>query len=471
MKIIKKSKLIATIGPSSNNKEVMKKLFDNGMTTIRLNFSHGNYEEHAKRIRIAKEIMEETKHPLSIMLDTKGPEIRIGKIKNGQQKILANKKITIFTNKESFINKKCQENELTVSYDMSKDLKPGKKILVDDGKLQLEVLSIKDKVIKTLSKNSHLVKENKRVNLPGTNFSIPFLAKKDYEDIKFGIKNNIDFIAASFVNTKKDIEEIRKILKEENAEHIKIFAKIESQYAIDNLDEILKASDGVMVARGDLGLEIPYYEVPFEQKRMIRKCRKIGKPVIIATQMLDSMENNPSPTRGEVTDVYFATELGADSTMLSGESAAGKYPEIATYCMSRINQRAEKEFFNKTYYEKYLKNLPKPTNKREEIATLITQKVKNGDYKFTVVLSRTGKLLTEIAKFRPNTNILGVTNNLKQTTQFGVTSSIFMDLNVKNFDIIKSNHKNARKTVLKYGGKPKDKYLVVENYVIHEYTL
>ena len=467
----KKSKLITTIGPSSNDKKVMKELFDVGMTTIRLNFSHGDYKEHAKRIRIAKEIMEETGLPLSIMLDTKGPEIRVGKMKNGQQKILANKKITIFTDKKSYENKENSENELTVSYDMSKDLKIGKKILVDDGKLQLEVISIKNQMIIALSKNSHLVKTNKRINLPGTKFSMPFLSKKDYEDIKFGIKNNIDFIAASFVNSKKDIDEIRKILKEEKAEHIQIFAKIESQYAIDNLNEILEASDGVMVARGDLGLEIPYYEVPIEQKRMIRKCRKFGKPIIIATQMLDSMENNPFPTRGEVTDVYFATELGADSTMLSGESAVGKYPVLATYCMSKINQRAEEEFFKKTYYEKYLNNLPKPANKRERIAKMLTKKVKNGNYKFTVVLSRTGKLLAEIAKFRPNTNVLGVTNDPKQTTQFGVTSSVFMDLNIKNFDIIKSNHKNAKKTILKFGAKPNDKYLVVENDSIDEYTL
>lgn len=471
MNINKKSKLIATIGPSSNNKKVMKKLFDVGMTTIRLNFSHGDYEEHKKRIKIAKEIMKETGFPLSIMLDTKGPEIRIGKMKTGQQKILANKKITIFTDQKSYKNKENNENELTVSYDMSKDLKPGKKILVDDGKLQLEVISINGKIINALSKNSHLIKSNKRINLPGTKFSMPFLASKDYKDINFGIKNNIDFIAASFVNSKKDIEEIRKILKKENAEHIQIFAKIESQYAVDNLDEILEASDGIMVARGDLGLEIPYYEVPVEQKKMIRKCRKFGKPVIIATQMLDSMESNPSPTRGEVTDVYFATELGADSTMLSGESAAGKYPILATSYMSKINQRAEKEFFKKTYYEKYLNNLSKPSNKREKIAMLVTQKTKKGNYKFTVVLSRTGKLLTQIARFRPNTNILGVTNDLKQTTQFGVTSSIFMDLNVKNFNIIKSNHENARKTVLKYGAKPNDRYLVVENDSIDEYTL
>jgi pyruvate kinase len=467
----KRSKLIATIGPSSEKKEIIKELFDAGVTTIRLNFSHGDYEKQGQRIKYAKEIIKETQLPLSILLDTKGPEIRIGKMKDGEQLFNANQKIQIFTDNNSYKNKICSNTQLTVSYDMSKDLKPGKYILVDDGKLKLKVIDVEPGLINVETQNSHIIKTNKRINLPGTKFSMPFLAKKDYNDIKFGIKLGIDFIAASFVNSKENVEEIRTILKKENATHIQIFAKIESQYGVDNLDEILESADGIMIARGDLGLEIPYYEVPVEQKMIIRKSRKVGKPVIVATQMLDSMEKNPSPTRSEVTDVYHATELGADATMLSGETAIGKYPIITTRIMSTINERAEKEFFNKNYYFNYLKDLPKPKNKREEIAKLVTNKAKNGEYKFTVVLSRTGKLLTQIAKLRPNTNILGVTNDPKQTTQFGITFSVFMDINVENFAIIKANHAEAKKVVFKYGAKPGDKYLVVENDSIDEYVL
>ena len=466
----KRTKLIATIGPASEKKETMKHLFLAGMTTVRLNFSHGDHEEQGKRIITVKEIIKDTRLPLSIMLDTKGPEIRIGKIKNGKQEINASQKITIYTDEESY-KKETNIGELSVSYDMSKDISVGKTILIDDGKLQLEVLSIKPGIVKTIAKNNHVVKTNKRVNLPGTKFSMPFLSKKDINDIRFGAQNKVDFIAASFVNTPEDILHIRRILKEENAEHIQIFAKIESQYAVDHFDEIAEVTDGVMIARGDLGLEIPYYEVPVAQKMMIRAMRQLGKPVIVATQMLDSMETNPHPTRAEVTDVYVATEMGADATMLSGESAAGEYPLKTVKVMSIINERAEKEFYNKVYYKEYLKNLPKATNKREEISKHVTLKTQNGEYKYAVVLSRTGKLLTEVSKYRPNTNILGVTNDPKQTTQFGVTSSVFMETNVNKFTEIKSRKENSASVVEKFGGKTGDKYLVVENDKIEEFVL
>ena len=421
----KRSKLITTIGPASESKETMKAMFDAGMTTIRLNFSHGDHAEQGARITLAKELRNELQLPISILLDTKGPEIRVGKFQGGKQQISAGQEITIFTDSDSYANKESGQGEMTVAYDMSQDLSTGKVVLVDDGKLQLDVIDVKPGIVKTVARNHHVVKTNKRVNLPGTKFSMPFLAEKDIDDIKYGADMGVDFIAASFVNTPEDILEIKAILKEKNAEHIQIFAKIESQYAVDHFDEIVKVTDGVMVARGDLGLEIPYYEVPVAQKMMIRRMREEGKPIIVATQMLDSMETNPHPTRAEVTDVYMATEMGADATMLSGESAAGEYPIETTKVMSIINERAEKEFYNKTYYKQYLTNLPKAKNEREEKALALTLKAQAGDYKFAVILSRTGNLLTEAAKFRPNTNILGVTNNEKQITQFGITSSVF----------------------------------------------
>ncbi|NQZ65989.1 MAG: pyruvate kinase [Mycoplasmatales bacterium] len=468
MNINKRSKLIATIGPASESKEMLEKLFYSGMTTIRLNFSHGDHQEQGARIAFAKEIRREQGLPLSILLDTKGPEIRVGKFKGGKQKVSEGQEVTIFTDRDSYLNKECDQGEMTVAYDMSQDLKPGKIVLVDDGKLQLDVLEVKPGIVRVISRNHHVVKENKRVNLPGTKFSMPFLAKKDINDIKFGADQGIDFIAASFVNTPEDVLEIRQILKEKNAEHIQIFSKIESQYAVDHFDEIAEVTDGVMIARGDLGLEIPYYDVPVAQKMMIRKMREIGKPVIVATQMLDSMENNPHPTRAEVTDVYTATELGADATMLSGESAAGEYPLETVRVMSIINARAEKEFYNKVYYSDYIKNLPEPKNEREKIAKTVTLKAQSGEYRFAVVLSRTGKLLSEIAKFRPNTNILGVTNDEKQTTQFGITSSVWMEMDTEKFKKYKNNPLLAIETIEKFGGKPGDKFLVVENEKITE---
>ena len=467
---LKRTKIITTIGPSSENIDMLRKFFDAGMTTIRLNFSHGTYEEHKKRILNARELMKEKQQPISIMLDTKGPEVRIGKVQNDALQINENAFVTIFASRHYF-QKELGKNELSISYDISKDLNVGKIILVDDGKLQLEVIEIKPQVVLTKALNSHIVKTNKRVNLPGTNFTMPFLSKKDDQDIRFGIKNGIDFIAASFVNNKSQIEEIRQILKEEKAEHIQIFSKIESQYAVDNFDEILEATDGVMIARGDLGLEIPYYDVPVVQKMIIRKMRNAGKPVIVATQMLDSMEKSPSPTRAEVTDVYFATELGADATMLSGESAAGKFPEEAVHAMASINKRAETEFYRKSYYEKYIKSLPKPTDYRSAKAKEITLKAKDNIFKFVVVRSKTGLLLSQIAKYRPNLDIIGIVESKKLTTAFGITSSVFVNPDLSSYWKIKADHNAALPVVLNFGGKSGDRYLVVDNSGITEHIV
>ena len=271
---------------------------------------------------------------------------------------------------------------------------------------------------------------------------------------------------------QKILKKLKTILKEKGKEHIQIYAKIESQYAVDHFDEILKETDGVMVARGDLGLEIPYYEVPVAQKMMIRKCREAGKPVIVATQMLDSMEKIPAPTRAEVTDVYFATELGADATMLSGESAAGQFPVETVTVMSKINQRAEKEFYNKLYYPVQLEQVSKTSSgPRADIARSVAKKAQNGEFKFAVVLSRTGSLLKEVAKFRPNAAILGVTNKKEVTTAHGITSSVFMYPETNEFDNIKKDINEAKNIVQKFDGKPGDKYLVVENEKIEEFIL
>lgn len=469
MEISKRTKLIATIGPSSEKYEKMLDLVKAGVTTIRLNFSHGDFEEHGARIENAKRMRKEKGIPVSIMLDTKGPEIRIGKMKDGGQEIKAGSSVTIYTKEKDYKERENSGNELTVSYDMSKDLEKGKIVLVDDGKLELKVDEVKPGKIIATARNAHKVKTNKRINLPGTKFSMSFLAEKDKNDIRFGIKSGIDFIAASFVNTPEDIQEIKDILKEEKAEHIKIFSKIESQYAVDHFKEIAEVTDGVMIARGDLGLEIPYYEVPVAEKMMIRVMRNLGKPVIVATQMLDSMENNPHPTRAEVTDVYLAVELGADATMLSGESAAGKYPVDAVKVMSRIAQRAEKEFYKKVYYDKYLDTLPRPKDDREEKAMNITKKVKDGEYKFVLVRSKTGQLLSKVASYRPNTNIIGIPLNKRDITQFGITSSVFTTLAPDAYSKLKENKEHGREVLKTFDAKKGDKYLVVDKYGIDEF--
>lgn len=474
MKFIeKRSKLIGTIGPSSEDYNVLKQLVLSGLTCVRANFSHGTHEEQKSKFENARKIQKELNIPLSIMLDTKGPEIRLGKMKDGSQLIKANTEVVVHTKEEDFANLVGTEKEWSVSYRMDKDVKKGDRIVFDDGKLVTEVVSVQDGLINIVTKNQHLLKTNKRINIPGVEFSLPFLSEKDKNDIIFGIKENIDYIAASFVNSAKDVKDLKNILKENNGLHIKVISKIESQTGINNIDEIIEASDGVMIARGDLGLEIPYYDVPFYEKQIIRKCRKAGKPVIVATQMLDSMEKTPQPTRAEVTDVYWATELGADSTMLSGESASGDFPVEAVKVMSTINQRAEKEFYKKLYYPVQLEEVWENSAKseRDQIAYKIAKNAMSGKYKYIIVRSQTGSLLSEIAKYRPNSAIIGLVGDEKQIGKFGITNSVFVSLeSIKYFDEIKNDFSKAKEILNPYYPEKGDKFLVVDKYKEEEFT-
>ncbi len=469
----KRSKLVATIGPSSDNYNTMRSLIEAGATCIRVNFSHGSHEEHLNKFKIAKKISEDMHLPVSLILDTKGPEIRVGKIKGGAQFIPANSEIKIHTTESKYKELEGDAKELSVSYDMSKDLKDGDFVLFDDGKLSAVVTKVSKGIVFVKTLNSHNLKTNKRINLPGVDFSLPFLSEKDINDVKFGISQGVNYIAASFVNSAKNVHDLRKLLRDNNAKHIQIISKIESHLGIDNIDEIIAASDGIMVARGDLGLEIPYYDVPYFEKLMIRKCREAGKPVIIATQMLDSMETNPHPTRAEVTDVYYAIELGSDATMLSGETASGAHPLEAVITMSNINKRAENEFYDNTYYDVQLEEVRRKSNlrenKRSRIAYEVANRTRYGDYKFAVVLSRTGELLKEVAKFRPNTIIIGILKDANMIGEFGITSSVWTSLDsVKYFDLIKENSDKALEILMPYGINKGDRIIVVENESIVE---
>lgn len=471
--IDKRSKLIVTIGPSSDNYDVLKELIVNGATAIRANFSHGDHEEQVNKFRIAQKISKDLSIPISIILDTKGPEIRIGTMKDGQQLIKVGSKVTIHTTVDKYENMEGTSEEFAVSYNMAQDLKIGDHVLLDDGKLDTVVTKVsKDSVVVEVL-NTHKLKTKKRINLPGVDFSLPFLAEKDVNDILFGIKNGITHVAASFVNSAKNVKELRKLLDENDGKHIQIISKIESDLGIKNIDEIIEATDAVMVARGDLGLEIPYYDVPYYQQQMVRKCREQGKPVIVATQMLDSMENSTHATRAEVTDVYVATEQGADATMLSGESAQGNFPVVAVATMAAINRRAEREFYNNLYYRAHLDAMRSKVNdERSRIAMSIAETVQNGDFKYVVVLSRSGQLLKQVAKFRPNTTIIGVVQDPQLINAFGIISSVFTSVDsVRLFDEIKKDSTKAREALLPYEPVKGDKYIVVENdkYTFHEF--
>ncbi|MBU5311641.1 pyruvate kinase [Tissierella carlieri] len=335
---MKKTKIVCTIGPASESENVLKELFVNGLNVCRLNFSHGSHEEHKRRIDNIKKVREELNMPIGIMLDTKGPEIRLGDFKEGTIEIEEGDIFTLTT--RDIVGDK---SIVSVSYvGLPNDIEKESRILIDDGLVELKVLEIIDGTdIKCIALNNGTLKNHKGVNVPNVKINLPAITKKDIDDILFGIENGIDFIAASFVRKASDVIEIRKILEENNADFIEIISKIENQEGVDNIDEILAASDGIMVARGDLGVEIQTEEMPLVQKELIKKSNLVGKPVITATQMLDSMMRNPRPTRAEVTDVANAILDGSSAIMLSGETAAGKYPIESVKTMYNIAIRTE----------------------------------------------------------------------------------------------------------------------------------
>ncbi|NLY72202.1 MAG: pyruvate kinase [Tissierellia bacterium] len=349
--MLRKTKIVCTLGPATDDPEILEGVMKAGMNVARFNFSHGSHEEHKKRIDLVKELRAKLGLPIAILMDTKGPEIRLGKIKEGT--VLEEGQQFILTAEDILGD----GHRASMSYaDFYKDLDIGAHVLIDDGLINLIVEKIENKEIYTRVISGGEIKDKKGINAPDVRLNLPTLTAQDEEDIRFGIRQGVDFIAPSFVFSKENVLDIRQILEEENASHIQIISKIENRTGYDNLESILKVSDGIMVARGDLGVEMPIEEVPMAQKVMLRLCNSMGKPVITATQMLDSMIRNPSPTRAEATDVANAIFDGTDAIMLSGETAAGKYPIEAVKTMDAIARRAEEALpshCTSRDYEKY----------------------------------------------------------------------------------------------------------------------
>ena len=319
---MKRTKIICTMGPNTNDKNILMELAKNGMNVARFNFSHGDYNEHMGRLELLKEVRKELDIPVAALLDTKGPEIRTGVLKDGKKVTLKEGQTYTLTTREVVGD----DQVGYINYSgLNADVVPGNKILIDDGLIEMDVVEVKDTDIICKVINGGELGEKKGVNVPNVKIKLPALTDKDKEDILFGIKQGFDFIAASFVRTADCIREIKDIL-ESHGSSMKVIAKIENAEGIENLDEIIAVSDGIMVARGDMGVEIPAEKVPYIQKMIIRKCNEQCKTVITATQMLDSMIRNPRPTRAEVTDVANAVYDGTDAVMLSGETAMGKYP-------------------------------------------------------------------------------------------------------------------------------------------------
>ncbi len=336
MHATRKTKIICTLGPSTDKEGVLRQMMLSGMNVARFNFSHGSHEEHMGRLKLLRSLREELNLPVAALLDTKGPEIRLKDFKNGVEMLEAGQTFTLTTREVEGTKEIC-----SITYtDLPNDVSAGGTIMLDDGLIQLKIQEVTATDIVCTVVNGGKIKNKKGVNVPGVHLSMPYMSQRDKEDILFGIENGYDFIAASFVRTAQDIYDIRQLLNEHNS-HIRIVAKIENQEGVDNIDAILAAADAVMVARGDLGVEIDFTEIPSIQKNIIQRSFAFGKPVITATQMLDSMMENPRPTRAEITDVANAIYDGTSAIMLSGETAAGKYPVEAVRTMSAIAMRTE----------------------------------------------------------------------------------------------------------------------------------
>lgn len=403
---MKKTKVVCTMGPNTNDRELMRKLIQNGMDVARFNFSHGDHAEHKGRMDMLKQLREEEHTNTAILLDTKGPEIRTGLLKEG-------KKVTLKAG-ESFTltidEIEGDERKVSISYaGLVEDVEIGKTILIDDGLIGLQVTGTTEKEIICTVINGGELGERKGVNVPNVPVRLPAITQKDKEDLKFGVEQGIDFIAASFVRNAECILEIRAYLKELGAPYIPIIAKIENVEGIQNIDEIIRAADGIMVARGDLGVEIPAEEVPYLQKMMIQKCNSNFKTVITATQMLDSMMRNPRPTRAEVTDVANAVYDGTDAVMLSGETAQGKYPLEALQMMVHIIENTEQHLEYDVMLEKAGEHLKAGVSSAIGYSSVLA--AANLHAKCIITPSVSGATTRVVSNLRPKQEILGVTPN------------------------------------------------------------
>ncbi|NIK69900.1 MULTISPECIES: pyruvate kinase [unclassified Paenibacillus] len=404
---MRKAKIVCTIGPSSESLENTKKLIKAGMNVARLNFSHGDFEEHGNRIKNIGIANKELGTNVAILLDTKGPEIRLGKLKEEPIELVAGERVALTT--EEILG---DIHRVPITYNnLPNDVSVGSTILIDDGLIGLTVEEVQGTEIICRINNSGQIKSKKGVNVPGVAISLPGITEKDANDIIFGIEMGIDFVAASFVRKASDVLEIRELLERHNASHIQIISKIENQQGVDNLDEILEVSDGLMVARGDLGVEIPAEEVPLVQKTMIEKCNRAGKPVITATQMLDSMQRNPRPTRAEASDVANAIFDGTDAIMLSGETAAGKYPVEAVTTMSRIAERAEAALEYREIFTKQAN--AQQTSVTEAISQAVAVSALDLNAAAIVTSTQSGFTARMVSKYRPKAPIIAVTNDEK----------------------------------------------------------
>ncbi|MBQ2911138.1 MAG: pyruvate kinase [Clostridia bacterium] len=418
MNNVRKTKIICTLGPATDDKNVLKSLMQEGMNVARLNFSHGTQAEQAQRIALVKECREALDLPIGILLDTRGPEVRVKTFENG--KIMLNEGDVFTLTGEDVVG---NESRVSVTFpQLAQNLTVGTRVLIDDGLIGMEVIEVRgaDVICKVL--NGGEVKDRKSINIPGIRLNMPYINEKDREDVIFGIKNGIDFVAASFVRTADDAREMRKLLDENGGKDIEIIAKIENREGVDNALEILKICDGIMVARGDLGVEVPFYELPEIQKNLADLCLKMGKKCVTATQMLDSMIKNPRPTRAEVSDVANAVFDHTSAVMLSGETSIGKYPVETVRAMVQIVKNAES---NIDYTNKHIGKIYDTNDITSAISHATVSSAHDLDAAAIIAVTTSGYTAKMVSSYRPQTRIIGGTANrrvyYKLSLSWGVT--------------------------------------------------
>ena len=419
-----KTKIICTLGPACNSQEMIEQLIRCGMNVARLNFSHGTYEEHAAVIERLKAARQKLQVPLAILLDTKGPEIRLKKFECDQAELVSGAEFTLYTDEnECGCMGDC--HGVAVTYrDLPKDVAPGTTILLDDGNIELQVLECEENAVKCRVEIGGVIRNGKGVNIPGVHLQMPHLSEKDKSDLIFGIEQDVDFVAASFIRSKEDVIGIRKFLDYNGGHDIRIISKIENKEGIDNFTEILRHSDGIMVARGDMGVEVNFYRLPGLQKRFIRECYQNGKMVITATQMLESMISHPNPTRAEVSDVANAVFDGTSAIMLSGETAVGKYPLRAVKTMNIIAQQAERdaELMDRYNDIKYAVDYNDFTNAVCDAACIMAKDIQAAAI---VALTTSGRSARRMSKFRPAQPIVAATPKEKTYHQLALSWGVY----------------------------------------------
>ena len=425
---MRKTKIICTLGPATDSDEMIEQLMMEGMNVARFNFSHGTHEEQSIRMDRVRRMRKKCGKPVAMLLDTKGPEVRIGNFKKGQISLKTGQRFSLVCGEQI----EGDETKVSVTYDrLCEDVKIGSTVLIDDGLVELTVEAVEGKTIHCVVKNDGVISNHKGVNLPGIHVNLPYMSEKDREDILFGIKNDVDFVAASFVRSAFDVKLIRNLLDANGGSDINIIAKIENGEGVENIDEIIQESDAIMIARGDMGVELPEEEVPIVQKMIINKVYEAGKQVIIATQMLDSMMKNPRATRAETADVANAVYDGTSAIMLSGETAAGKFPIEALKTMVRIANRTEQDVdYQKRFYSRERKSNPDVTDAICH-ATCTTAYDLNASAIVTV--TKSGRSARMISRYRPACNIIGGSTSEKVCRQinmsWGVTPLLVQEKN------------------------------------------